>query len=99
MYPDYRAIIVHVALFMKARCVVVALMAAHVLTPDARSCTRVDCGELFKALKSYYVQPSYFFSSIFYFFVLCGIIYLYISPSGHNSCIKLYSAWKSGKLN
>jgi hypothetical protein len=24
----------------------------------ARACTRVDCGELFKALKSYYAQPS-----------------------------------------
>jgi hypothetical protein len=34
MYPDYRAIIVHVALITKACCVVVALMAAHALTPD-----------------------------------------------------------------
>jgi hypothetical protein len=31
--------------------------------------------------------------------VLCGIISLFLLPSGHNSCIKLYSAWKSGKLN
>jgi hypothetical protein len=34
VYPDYRAIIVHVALITKACCVVVALMAAHALTPD-----------------------------------------------------------------
>ena len=34
MYPDYRAIIVPVALITKACCVVVALMAAHALTPD-----------------------------------------------------------------
>jgi hypothetical protein len=58
VYPDYRAIIVSVALIMKACYVVVALMAAHVLTPDARACTRVDCGGLFKPLKSHYTQPS-----------------------------------------
>jgi hypothetical protein len=34
VYPDYQAIIVPVALIMKACCVVVALMAAHALTPD-----------------------------------------------------------------
>jgi hypothetical protein len=34
MYPDYRAIIVSVALITKVCCVVVALMAAHELTPD-----------------------------------------------------------------
>jgi hypothetical protein len=49
---------VSVALIMKICCVVVALMVAHVLTPDARACTRVDCGGLFKPLKSHYVQPS-----------------------------------------
>jgi hypothetical protein len=49
---------VSVALIMKACYVVVALMAAHVLTPDARACTRVDCGGLFKPLKSHYTQPS-----------------------------------------
>jgi hypothetical protein len=43
VYPDYRAIIVPVA---------------HALTLDARACTRVDCGGLFKVLKSYYAQPS-----------------------------------------
>jgi hypothetical protein len=58
VYPDYRAIIVHVALITKACYVVVALMAAHALTPDARTCTRVDCGGLFKPLKSHYAQPS-----------------------------------------
>jgi hypothetical protein len=25
--------------------------------------------------------------------------HIYILPSGHNNYIKLYSAWKSGKLN
>jgi hypothetical protein len=58
VYPDYRAIIVPVALIMKVCCVVVALMATHVLTLDARACTRVDCGGLFKPLKSHYTQPS-----------------------------------------
>ena len=58
MYPNYRVIIVSVPLITKACCVVVALMAAHALTPDARACTRVDCGGLFKPLKSHYTQPS-----------------------------------------
>jgi hypothetical protein len=58
VYPDYRAVIVPVALITKACRVVVALMAAHVLTPDARACTHVDCGGLFKPLKSHYAQPS-----------------------------------------
>ncbi len=34
VYPDYRVIIVPVALITKACCVVVALMVAHALTPD-----------------------------------------------------------------
>ena len=34
VYPDYRAIIVLVALITKAGCVVVALMVAHALTSD-----------------------------------------------------------------
>jgi hypothetical protein len=34
VYPDYRAIIVYVALITKACCVVVSLMVAHALTPD-----------------------------------------------------------------
>ena len=58
VYPDYQAIIVPVALITKACCVVVALMAAHTLTPDARACSRVDCGRLFKPLKSHYTQLS-----------------------------------------
>jgi hypothetical protein len=49
---------VPVAFITKPCCVVVALMAAHALTPDARAYTRVDCGGLFKVLKSHYVQPS-----------------------------------------
>jgi hypothetical protein len=58
VYPDYRAIIVLVALIMKAGYVVVTLMATHVLTPDTRACTRVDCRGLFKPLESHYTQPS-----------------------------------------
>jgi hypothetical protein len=34
VYPNYRAIIVLVALITKACCVVVALMATHTLAPD-----------------------------------------------------------------
>jgi hypothetical protein len=34
VYPGYRATIAPVALVIKACCVVVALMAAHILTPD-----------------------------------------------------------------
>jgi hypothetical protein len=49
---------VSVALIMKACCVVVALMVAHVLTPNTRVCTRVDCDVSFKPLKSHYTQPS-----------------------------------------
>jgi hypothetical protein len=54
VYPDYRAIIVSVALITKVCCVVVALMAAHALTLDTRACTRVDYGGLFKPLKSHH---------------------------------------------
>jgi hypothetical protein len=49
---------VSVALITKDCCVVVVLMAAHALTPDARACTRMDCGVSFKPMKSHYVQPS-----------------------------------------
>jgi hypothetical protein len=34
VYPDYRARIVPVVLITKVCCVVIALMAAHTLTPD-----------------------------------------------------------------
>jgi hypothetical protein len=34
MYPDYRATTMSVAFVTKACCVVIALMAAHALTPD-----------------------------------------------------------------
>jgi NADH:ubiquinone oxidoreductase subunit 3 (subunit A) len=101
VYPDYRVIIVSVALITKARCVVVALMAAHALTPDARACTRVDCGGLFKPLKPHHSATfiNNFIWLYILFIVLCDIIYLYILPSGHNNYIKLYIAWTSGKLN
>jgi hypothetical protein len=67
VYPNYRAIIVSVALITKACCVVVTLMATHALTPDTRACTRVDCGGLFKPLKSHYAQPSKQFYLALYF--------------------------------
>jgi hypothetical protein len=54
VYPYYQATVVSVALITKDGCVVVALMAAHALTPDARACTRVDCGGLFKPLKPHH---------------------------------------------
>jgi hypothetical protein len=34
VHPDYRATIASVALVTEAYCVVIALMVAHVLTPD-----------------------------------------------------------------
>jgi hypothetical protein len=55
-------------------------------TRYARACTRVDCGGLFKPLKSQH-------GSIFYLIVLWHRIFIYMSPSGHNNNIK------SGKLN
>jgi hypothetical protein len=67
VYPNYRVIIMAVALITKACCVVVAQMAAHALTPDSRACTRVDCGGLFRPLKSHYAQPPYKFCLAIYF--------------------------------
>jgi hypothetical protein len=50
---------VPVALIMKACYTVVALMAAHALTPDTLELVLAwICGGLFKVLKSHYVQPS-----------------------------------------
>jgi hypothetical protein len=66
VYPDYQAIIVPVALIMKACCVVVALMAAHALTLDARACTRVGCGGLFKPLKSIHNLLKQFYLALYF---------------------------------
>jgi hypothetical protein len=59
VYPNYRAIIVSVALFTNACYTVVALMAAHAVTPDTLELVLawivVGCS---KVLKSHYVQPS-----------------------------------------
>jgi hypothetical protein len=102
MYPNYQAPTASVALVTKVWCVVVALMVAHALTPDTLEILLawivVSCWSPWSHI---IVQPSQtiVFGSIFYLIVLCGIIYLYISPNGHNNYIKLYSAWKSGKLN
>jgi hypothetical protein len=54
LYLDYQVITVPVAFVMKACCVVIALMAAHALTPDMLELVRVDYGGLFKPLKSHY---------------------------------------------
>jgi hypothetical protein len=86
---------VPVALITKACCVVVALMAAHALTPNARACTRVvvvGCSRSSSHIMRN-LRKQFCFHSIFCLIVLCGIIYLYISPSGHHNYIK------SGKLN
>jgi hypothetical protein len=100
VYPNYRTIIVPVALITKACCVVVALMAAHALTPDARACTRVDCGGLFKSPKV--TLCATFINNFVWPYILFDCVvwhYINISPSGHNNYIKLYSASKSGKIN
>jgi hypothetical protein len=70
-------------------------------TSYAGACTRVECGGLSEPLRLLCRATflNNFFRSIFCLIVLCGIIYLYILPSGLNNYIKLYSAWKSGKLN
>jgi hypothetical protein len=67
----------------------------HIDTSYARDCTRVECGGLSEPLRLLCraTLVNNFFRSIFCLIVLCGIIYLYISPSGHNNYIK------SGKLN
>ena len=52
VYPDYRAIIVPVALITKACYTVVALMAATVLPPDTLGLVLVECGGLSEPLKS-----------------------------------------------
>jgi hypothetical protein len=91
---------VPVALITKACCVVVALMAAHPLTADARAYTRVDRGELFKPSKV--TLCATFINNFVWPYILFDCVvwhYINISPSGHNNYIKLYSAWKSGKIN
>jgi hypothetical protein len=93
MYPDYWAITAPVALIMKASYAVVALMAAHALTSNTLDLVLVWIVVSCSRPWSHIMHNLPFFCSIFYLIMLCGIIYLYISPSGHNSCIKLYSAW------
>jgi hypothetical protein len=59
VYVDYRDIIASITLVTKACCAVVALMAAHALTPDTLEIVLawivVGCSS---PLKSHYVQPS-----------------------------------------
>jgi hypothetical protein len=96
VYPNYRAIIVPVALITKACYIVVALMAAHALTPDTLELVLawivVGCSRSWSHIMCN-LRKQFCFHFIFCLIVLCGIVYLYISPSGHNNYIK------SGKLN
>jgi hypothetical protein len=96
MYPDYRAIIVSVALITKVGCVVVALMVAHALTPHTLELVPawivVGCSRSWSHIMCN-IRKQFCFHFIFCLTVLCGIVYLYISPSGHNNYIK------SRKLN
>jgi hypothetical protein len=82
VYPNYQATVVSIALITKAGCVVVALMAAHALTSDARACTRVDCGGLFKPLKPHHSAT--FISNFIWLYILfdCVVwhhIFIYIA--------------------
>jgi hypothetical protein len=96
VYPDYRATIVPVALITKACYAPVALMVAHALTPDilehVLAWIVVGCSRSWSHIMRN-LRKQFCIRSIFCSIVLCGIIYLYISPSGHNNYIK------SGKLN
>jgi hypothetical protein len=86
---------VPVALITKACYIVVALMAAHALTLDMLELVLtwivVGCSRFVNIMCK--LRKQFCFRSIFCLIVLCGIVYLYISPSGHNNYIK------SGKLN
>jgi hypothetical protein len=101
MCPDYWATTAPVALITKAYYDVVALMSAHALTPNTLdlvlSWIMMSCSRPWSHIM--HNLPKKIWLALFYLIVLCGIIYLYISLSDHNSCIKLHIAWKSGKLN
>jgi hypothetical protein len=96
VYLNYQATIVSVALITKACYTVVALMAAHALTSDTLELVLawivVGCSRSWSHIMCN-LHKQFCFHFIFCLIVLCGIVYLYISPSGHNNYIK------SGKLN
>jgi hypothetical protein len=96
MYPDYWATTAPVALITKACYAVVALTAAHALMPDTLELVlawiMVGCSRSWSHIMCN-LRKQFCFHFIFCLIVLCGIVYLYISPSGHNNYIK------SGKLN
>jgi hypothetical protein len=101
VYPDYRAIIVHVALITKACHTIVALMAAHALTPDMLELVLawIVLGRLSPRSHIMHNLHKQFCLALYFIWLCCVALYIYISPSGHNNYIKFYSAWKSGKLN
>jgi hypothetical protein len=71
-------------------------MAAHTLTPDMLELVLAWIVVGYSRSGSHIIRnlrKQFCFRSIFCLIVLCGIIYLYISSSGHNNYIK------SGKLN
>jgi hypothetical protein len=75
-------------------------MVAHALMPDTL--------DLYSRGLWWVVQPSKvtlcatFLNNVIWLYILFDCVvwhHIYISTSGHNNYIKLYSAWKSGKLN
>jgi uncharacterized membrane protein AbrB (regulator of aidB expression) len=96
VYPNYQATTAPVALITKAYYIVVALMAAHALMPDTLELVLVwivvGCSRSSSHIMRN-LRKQFCFHFIFCLIVLCGIVYLYILPSGHNNYIK------SGKLN
>jgi hypothetical protein len=101
LYPDYRVTTAPVAFVTNACCVVIALMAAHALTPDTLELVFtwivVGCSKSWSHIM--HNLPKILLA--LYFIWLCCVtsyIYIYRQVAIH-SCIKLYSAWKSGKLN
>jgi hypothetical protein len=101
MYPNYQATTASVALVTKVWCVVVALMVAHALTPDTLELVLmwivVGCSRPWSHIMCNLGKQFCF--ALYFIWLCCVTLYIYISPSGHNNYIKLYSAWKSRKLN
>ena len=69
--PNYRAIIVPVALITKACYIVVALMAATVLPPDTLELVLAECGGLSEPLKSQHSAT--FINNLVWLYILFDI--------------------------
>ena len=95
VYLNYRAIILPVVLITKACCVVVALMVAHALTSDTLELVLawivVGCSRSWSNIMCNLRKQ--FCLALYFIWLCCVALYIYISPSGHNNYIKLYSAW------